>query len=141
MPTKYKKEYCDMLVKHMAKGGSFKTFGVDIDVASSNLYVWVNDYEEFRIAKEKGYAAGLRFYEQLLQSASMGMLPEQLKNMGSKGINLSAVIFALKTRFHKDYGEISIVENTGSNEPIQVNFVKPDDPIPVEPGEVKKIEE
>lgn len=46
-PTKYKEEYCDMLIDHMAEGYSFETFGAVVDVCKDTLYEWVKVHEEF----------------------------------------------------------------------------------------------
>ena len=123
--SKYRAEYCEMLVKHMAGGNSFMTFGVDIDVSSVTLHAWVKKHPEWAEAKRKGYAAGLKFFEQLLTSASVGILPDKLKQLNSSGINMTAVIFALKTRFHKEYGEINKVDHTSSDGSLEVGFVAP----------------
>lgn len=109
----------------MAGGNSFKTFGVDLGVAHSTLYEWVKNHPEFADAKKQGYDAGLKFFEQLLTSASVGILPDKLKQLNSSGINMTAVIFALKTRFHKEYGEINKVDHTSSDGSLEVGFVAP----------------
>jgi len=124
---KYKAEYCDMLVTHMKKGMSFSTFGVDIGVARSTLYEWKKNHPEFEVAAEKGFDAGLKFFESLLISSSMGVLPPSLQKLNSRGISLSAVIFALKTRFHKDYSEVQTVDHTSSDGSMKVHFIKPEE--------------
>ena len=39
-PTKYKPEYCEMLIEHMKQGFSFETFGAVIGVNKDTLYEW-----------------------------------------------------------------------------------------------------
>ena len=41
-PTKYKPEYCQMLIEHMAEGLSFKAFAGVIRVSRQTLYNWAN---------------------------------------------------------------------------------------------------
>lgn len=126
--TKYRPEFCEMLVKHMSQGNSFTTFGVDINISSTTLHQWTKDHEEWKEAKQRGFDAGLKFFEQLLTSASVGVMPEKLKELNSNGISLSAVIFALKTRFHKEYGEKTQVDHTSSDGSLEIGFVAPKQP-------------
>ena len=107
---KYRIEFCQNLIDHMAAGYSYTTWGVDplgdgsVSICSSTMYLWEEQYPEWLAAKKEGYKAGMKFFENLLVEGAAGCLPEKLVGR-SKGINLSGVIFALKTRFHKEYGE------------------------------------
>ena len=53
-PPKYRKEYCEKLIKHMSEGLSFETFGATLDdpVGRTTLYDWVKVYPEFEAAKK-----------------------------------------------------------------------------------------
>ena len=128
---KYKPEYCQQLIKWMAQGNGYITFGVTIDppVGKSSMYEWESKYPEWKEAKAIGYSAGLKFFEQLLTAKSLGVLPEALKKQGSKGIDITAVIFALKTRFHKEYGEINQLAHSvdGNSGALQINFIEAKD--------------
>lgn len=53
---KYKKEYTDLLIKHMSEGLSFESFAGLIGVARSTLYDWVDTIPEFAAAKEEACA-------------------------------------------------------------------------------------
>ena len=53
-PTKYKSEYCDQLVEHMAQGFPYETFAALIDVCRETLYEWEKKHEEFFHAKKRG---------------------------------------------------------------------------------------
>ena len=55
-PTKYKPEFCQLLVEHMAKGYSFESFaGLDeVDVDRDTLYEWRSTQEEFSDALRRG---------------------------------------------------------------------------------------
>lgn len=129
---KYKLEYCDLLIDMMSKGYSLGSFCAEIKINRDTAYNWKERHPEFAQACLDGYHQGLRFYEDLLVNAAKGLLPEHLKEKGSKGVNLTAVIFTLKTRFHREYGEASRVEipDATGHKTITVNIV-----------DTKKIEE
>ena len=114
---KYRKAYCEELIKWMGKGKSYITWGAKHDprIATSTQYNWEKDFPEWKEAKRIGYALGLDYYENLLQSVMLGIVPGELKALGSKNINLTAVIFTLKTRFHNQYGEISKVDHSNKD--------------------------
>lgn len=92
-PTLYKPEYCQMLIEHMARGGSFEGFAGTIRVSSEVLYDWIERHSEFLQAKKEGFAASRVFWEQTMADQATG------KINGSS----TALIFALKNRFPKDY--------------------------------------
>lgn len=56
-PTKYKKQYCNMLIDHMSKGYSFETFAAVIDVDRDTIFEWRHVHPDFsdafRRAKDK----------------------------------------------------------------------------------------
>jgi len=92
-PTKYKPEFCEMLIEHMAQGGSFEGFAAVIKVSWEALYDWVDKHPEFFQAKKDGFAASKKFWEDTMADQARG------KINGSS----TALIFALKNRFPKDY--------------------------------------
>jgi transposase len=49
-PTKYKPEYCEMIVEHMAKGYTLETFAATIDTSKNTIYEWEKAHQEFRDA-------------------------------------------------------------------------------------------
>lgn len=63
LPTKYKPEYCEAVVKHMEQGYSFETFGAIIDVGRTTLYEWVEVYPEFKKAKQIAMAKCQMWWE------------------------------------------------------------------------------
>ena len=123
---KYKKEYCDMLVKHMSQGYSFSTFGAKVDVTRQTCYEWVDKYPEFKKAKSLGEQKAQDFIEKRLMAKLSG---QDLSALGidTKKIDTTALIFALKTRFHKDYGERQKIEQTVEQKTIQINIDKEDE--------------
>lgn len=100
-PTIYKPEYCQMLIEHMAQGGSFEGFAGTIRVSSEVLYDWIERHQEFLQAKKDGFAASRVFWEQTMADQARG------KINGSS----TALIFALKNRFPKDYRDRTEVKH------------------------------
>ena len=101
-PSKYKPEYCKMLIDHMAKGFSFETFGADILVGRRTLYQWVDEHLDFREAKEVGHAQAQKLFEQISIAKLSG---KTIPNFDPKKSDTAMLIFYQKTRFHKTYGE------------------------------------
>lgn len=62
-PTKYKPEYCDMLIAHMKSGLSFESFSAEIGVHRETLYEWVHAQPAFSDAKKVAYDLNLGFWE------------------------------------------------------------------------------
>ena len=87
-PTKYKPEYCEKLVQHMADGYSFESFGGKVDVGRESLYRWEAKHQEFRDAKKRGSTKSQLHWEH------MGRL-----GLGSKTFNATVWIFNMKNRF------------------------------------------
>lgn len=89
-PTKYKPEYCQMLIDHMSQGLSFESFAADVDTWAGTLYRWEEAHPEFREAKRKGFEKCRKFYEKAGVAGFMGKIP---------GFNTAAWIFNMKNRF------------------------------------------
>lgn len=89
-PTKYKKEYCEMLIEHMSKGLSFASFAGTVKANVDTLYEWVKVQPNFSDAFKQGQGLRAQYIEGLaLQAASGGkgspqMLIFLLKNLGTK---------------------------------------------------------
>ena len=73
-PPKYKKEYCQLLIKHMASGLSFESFCAEIDVDRDTTYAWCTKYKDFSDAKKRGREKLLSFYEKIGRSAMAGKI-------------------------------------------------------------------
>lgn len=109
-PSKYKAQYCGQLIDHMAGGLSFESFAGVIEVGRATVYRWLDDYEDFRDAKEKGEAKSLLFWERMGVDGSCGRI---------KGFNAMSYQFNKKNRFNwKDKQEVS----GPNNEPVQIKF-------------------
>jgi len=90
-PTKYKKKYCQMLIKHMAKGMSYETFGATIEVCKRTVYEW-EVHDEFLQAKKIGFQRCQAFWEELGIHGAAGKL---------KNFSAAAYIYNCKNRFRK----------------------------------------
>ena len=121
----YKKRYCQLLVKHLSQGYSFESFGAVANTHRKVLYDWVHKYPEFAEAKQRGTEQGLRLFEKLLISQTMGKKITDKDGTKLKP-NLGAICFMLKTRFHKVYSEKQHLEvSTPKDQSIKIDFVRP----------------
>jgi len=102
-PTKYKEKYCEMLIKHMATGLSFGTFGAIIDISEPTLYEWLKVHPEFLKSQKTALLKNKVFWEQA-----------GIDGMGKgKDFNAAVWIFNMKNRFNwKDKREESIAPET-----------------------------
>jgi len=66
-PTKYRKEYCQMLMEHMKEGLSFETFGITLEnpVHRDTCYEWAKVHSDFSDAKKKATDMALNFFEKM----------------------------------------------------------------------------
>lgn len=117
--SKYKPEYCEMLIKHMAQGLSFATFGAVVGCGRTTLYHWCDLYEDFSNAKKEGTERAQRFFEQRLMAKVSG---QEIEGIDTKKIDTACLIFALKTRFHKTWGEKQKIEHSGDGLSIHVTY-------------------
>lgn len=111
-PYKYKKAYAKRLEEHLAAGYSFESFGGDIRVAKSTMYEWLKEIPEFKEAHDRGLKKGLQLYETILKAKVSGM---GAPGFDPKRGDTTALIFTLKTRFHKIYGDKSKLDLTSSD--------------------------
>ncbi len=91
-PSKYKPEYCQLLINHMREGGSYETFATDIpdnSVTDRTLYNWEKNHPEFFQAKRRGFLLSKRHWEDLGKQIIIGDL---------KG-SMIGWIFTMKCRF------------------------------------------
>jgi hypothetical protein len=58
-PTKYKEQYCELLIEHMTAGADFRSFAGKVGVTEATLYAWKKANPKFEeaaaIALEKAY--------------------------------------------------------------------------------------
>ncbi len=74
-PTKYKPEYCQMLIDHMSEGYSFESFGGIIEVAEDTLYEWAKVHEDFSVSKKIGTQKSMVWWEQIGRKGMINEIP------------------------------------------------------------------
>ncbi len=110
-PTKYKKEYCEMLIDHMAKGYGYQTFAKKANVNIDTLYEWEKKHQAFADAKKQAFAQNRYFFENVGILGMTGQLrrikSETLDERGKvihreyepANFNATTWIFSMKNRF------------------------------------------
>jgi hypothetical protein len=93
-PSKYREEFCDMLIEHMKKGLSYESFASDAGVCFDTLYEWEKVHSNFSDSKKRGNSFRMKTVETLLLKASAGQLEKA---------NMTGIIFLLKNAFPKQY--------------------------------------
>lgn len=88
--TKFKPEYCEMLIEHMKQGYDFRSFGPAIGVSKMTIHTWKNRYPEFKAAYEEGLDHAFHFWERIGMAGMTGKI---------KNFNATVWIFTLKNRF------------------------------------------
>jgi len=62
-PSDYKPEYCQMLIEHMAKGGTFEGFAGVVNTTFKTLHNWAKKYPDFLHAKKLAFAKSKMFWD------------------------------------------------------------------------------
>lgn len=96
-PSKYKPEYCELLVQHLSEGRAIESFPATIYKESGGkercckdtVYEWFRQHPEFSYAKKIGEALSYGWWE----SAGMDSLKD------SQGFNNTVWVFSMKNRF------------------------------------------
>lgn len=73
-PTKYKTEYCQVLIDHMKKGGSLESFAAKIPCSKQTVYNWLDAHPEFLDARKVGEPFMHEFYENMAKTIATGQL-------------------------------------------------------------------
>ena len=106
-PTKYRPEYCDDLIQHMAQGYSFEAFAGKLGVHKQTLYNWAAEHTEFFDAKKVGFERNRYFWETVAIASATGKPMIQRDAAGniksSTQANPTMVIFNLKNRFPSEW--------------------------------------
>ena len=102
-PTKYKQEYCDMVIEHMSEGASLTSFAASIDVSRSTIDNWMSENPEFLEAVKIAKAKCGQWWEQLGRSNA-------ITGQG----NATLVIFGLKNMAPDEWREKQEIVQTGT---------------------------
>lgn len=90
--SKYKPEYCELLIKHFEEGLSFKSFAGVVGVCKQTLFTWVKEHPDFAFAKALGEPRAQLWWE---REGQKGLWIEK----GGPTFNTTAWIFNMKNRF------------------------------------------
>lgn len=100
-PTKYKKAYCKVAEDTLAEGFSIAVVAANLDVCRDTIYEWAKIHAQFSDSIKAGFSKGQAYYERLLKAKVSG---QKVKNFDPRLSDTACLIFALKTRFHEDFG-------------------------------------
>ena len=114
-PSKYKAEFCEKVIEHMASGLSFECFGATIDVSRAIVYQWANPNSaqfkpDFLEAKKIGWEKCQHFYE---KAGLNGM-------QNAKEFNTGVWVYNMKNRFRKTDTWSPVEEQT--KQTIEINL-------------------
>ena len=90
---KYRPDYCGLLILHMGKGKSFKSFAGAIGVTRNTLYQWKRSIPDFADAVDIAWSKAMLYWETQLDEGARGEIKA----------NASLMIFKLKNMFPNDY--------------------------------------
>lgn len=99
-PSKYKPEYDQMLIEHMASGLSYESFAGLVSVCTDSLYEWEKVHASFSDAKKEGFAKNRLFWERL---GTQYITHVDSKFESSPKLNSTVYIFNMKNRFPREW--------------------------------------
>lgn len=109
-PTKYKPEYCDLVIEKMNQGFSKEAMAGHIGISKSTLYEWTKKHKEFSNAIKEGVELSRVFWEDI---GITGVLAGQG--------NATMWAFNMKNRF--GWADKKEIEHKGSEEsPIAIKL-------------------
>ena len=103
-PTKYKSEYCEMIIEHMSKGKSLASFAASIGSYRELLYDWQKANPEFLHACKHAQELSLQWYEDFAQQAMTGRLFDPEYKGKYDKYNPNMLQFLMSRRF-RDYNQ------------------------------------
>jgi len=101
-PSKYKPEYCEAIVAHMAEGASATSFAASIGVSRSTITEWASEHPEFSAAVTRGKTMCAAWWEKLARTNAM-----------TGDGNATLTVFGLKNMAPDDWREKQEVEHSG----------------------------
>ena len=73
-PSKYRPEYCQMLIDHMANGDPLNTFTLKVNVSVDTLYEWRSAHPDFSEACKVGRLKIEEYYIRMAKTMAAGQL-------------------------------------------------------------------
>lgn len=105
-PTKYKVQYCEELIEHMARGYSYTSFAGKIRVDEKTLFNWEKENEAWATAKEIAFSACQYYWEQQGIDGLYAKSSEEVDGISGKvtrtqtsAVSAPVWIFNMKVRF------------------------------------------
>lgn len=129
-PSKYKPEYCQLIIEHMEKGYSLESFGAIAEVCKDTLFEWQKVHPEFKEAVDIGYAKSLLWWEKAGMQGMLG-LPVPYKDadgkvkMSDKGINASVYALQMANKHKWRTGREDITSDDKKIEPVVIYRPEP----------------
>jgi hypothetical protein len=110
-PSKYKPEYDQMLIDHMASGLSYLSFAGEIGVCEDTLFEWEKHHVSFSESKKIGFAKNRTWWEKM---GNAHITHVDSKFESSPKLNSTVFIFNMKNRFPREWRDR--VEVSGDKE-------------------------
>ena len=123
-PTKYKPEYCELVVEYMAKGFSLEAFAGHVDVNSDTVHEWKKVHPDFSDAVTRGVAKCREFWEEL---GIQGLWNISTGGGVSRSMNSTMWTFNMKNRF-KWRDQIDVKSDEKVQKTITLKYALPDKP-------------
>lgn len=105
-PSKYKPEFCDVVIAAGEEGKTLAGMAEACDVYRDTLNDWMDKHPEFSSAVKRGLQKAQVWWEAKGMEATFG---------GVDGFNATSYIFNMKNRFKEDWRDKHEVDNTSSD--------------------------
>lgn len=113
-PTKYKKEFCDVVIAAGEDGETITGMAEACDVHRETLREWMDAHPEFSAAVKRGLQKSQVIWERIGRQATMGAIDN---------FNATSYIFNMKNRFKEDWRDKHEVDQNTS---LTVNIASSD---------------
>lgn len=96
-PTKYREEYCEKLIEHMARGRSIESFAGVVSVCKDTIYEWIKVHPKFSDAFKVGNQKRFLYFEELGldNMISTSTTDKQGNNTYTESKSLNAAVYKL----------------------------------------------
>jgi hypothetical protein len=104
-PTKYKEEYCEMVIEHMQTGKSLASFAASVGTHRQVLWVWRKENPKFNDACNTAIEGAMEYWEEKAAECALGEYVDYNsdgKQIGKRP-NAGMIQFIMKQRFYRDY--------------------------------------
>lgn len=116
-PTKYKPEFCDVVVKVGEEGETLVGMAEACDVSRETINEWMKAHPDFSDAVKRGLQKSQAWWERQGRLATFGATP---------GFNPTSYIFNMKNRFKDDWREKQDVDVTSNGGPLTIQWKNAD---------------